>query len=412
MQVTGTINLQAWMSDPETWAIMDALVQEEGEALFVGGCVRDSILNRPVYDVDIATILKPEEVMVRMKNADITVIPTGIDHGTVTAIVDEKPFEITTLRCDVTTDGRHAEVTYTDDYIEDAKRRDFTMNAIFCDLEGNLYDPFGGVQDLHQGIIRFVGNPEERITEDVLRILRYYRFLAGFGKGDPMPEAVAATQKLAHLIPNLSAERIQTETMKLLEAKYADQVIAFLIEKDILKYWLPALSKSDVLTNLMQLETELENKSFPVRRMAALCPMNGEAAKETAKALKLSNKDRNDLIALTTEMADFELDADLKTWRRLTHIHGTDFLRNYILLSAARAGDVEMAKTAYDIVTKIRLPDFQIRGKDIINLGVPAGPEIGTYMRAVETWWIDQDFEPKRRACLDYLESIIETETA
>src|SRR6202043_3407136 len=209
---------QPWMGEAATRAVLRALGAEGGAARFVGGCVRDALLGRAIGDIDIATPLAPEEVMRRLEAAAIKAVPTGIAHGTVTAVVPPRHFEITTLRRDVETFGRHARVAFTDDLAADAARRDFTMNALFLDADGNLFDPMGGLPDLRAGRVRFVGNAETRIREDVLRLLRFYRFHAHYGSGEADTAARAACRDLAHLLPTLSGERVAAETLKLLAA--------------------------------------------------------------------------------------------------------------------------------------------------------------------------------------------------
>ena len=199
------------MAAPETRRVFEALTADGAQARFVGGCVRDSLLRRAVKDIDIATDAEPERVIRLLEAARIRAIPTGIDHGTITAVIHPAHFEITTLRHDVETFGRHARVAFTDDWMIDASRRDFTMNSLFCTIDGTLYDPFGGVEDARAGRVRFVGDPRARITEDVLRLLRFFRFQAHYGLTPPEPAALDACIQLAPLLPRLSGERVQGE---------------------------------------------------------------------------------------------------------------------------------------------------------------------------------------------------------
>src|SRR5215510_13136350 len=226
MQSSDRLDPQPWMIAAETVAVMAALSSAGGEARFVGGCVRDALLGRPVTDVDIATHEPPERVMNLLSRAGIKAVPTGIKHGTVTAVIGRKHFEITTLRRDVETYGRHARVEYTNDWAADAARRDFTMNALFCSLDGTIYDPFGGLADLREHRVRFVGDAEARIREDVLRLLRFFRFYAHYGAPPPDAAALAACRALAPLLPTLSGERVCGETLKLLLAPEPASVFA------------------------------------------------------------------------------------------------------------------------------------------------------------------------------------------
>ena len=274
MQPSDRLDPQPWMTAPETVAVMAALSAAAGEARFVGGCVRDALLGRKVRDVDIATHEPPERVMNLLKRAGIKAIPTGIKHGTVTAVTGAKHFEITTLRRDVETYGRHAKVEYTDDWQADAARRDFTMNALFCGADGTIYDPFGGLADLRAQRVRFVGDPETRIREDVLRLLRFFRFHAHYGKPPPDAAALAACRSLAPLLPTLSGERICAETLKLLSAPQPADVIDLMGETGVRAHFLPEATRNDRLRALVAIEgsapRDLVPRTDPLRRLAAL----------------------------------------------------------------------------------------------------------------------------------------------
>ena len=211
LEPTGKLPLLPWMTAPETRAVLAALTAEGAEVRFVGGCVRDSVLKRPVGDIDIATPDPPRKVIELLERAGVKAVPTGIDHGTVTAVVGDSRFEVTTLRVDVETYGRRAKVSFTDDWMADAARRDFTINSLSCTPEGNIFDPFGtGLGDLGDERVRFVGNARDRVEEDLLRLLRYFRFHATFGRPPPDPDALAACRALAHRLPELSGERVRT----------------------------------------------------------------------------------------------------------------------------------------------------------------------------------------------------------
>ena len=218
MEPSGHLDLQTWMKADETRAMVEVLRAGGQTVRFVGGCVRDAVLERAVKDIDLATPDPPETVIERLEQAGLGAVPTGIDHGTVTAVVGEAHFEITTLRRDVETYGRRARVEFTDDWVADASRRDFTINALFCDPDGTLYDPTGGLGDLKAGRVRFIGDPAQRIDEDVLRILRFFRFHAWYGQEALDQEGFAACRALAHRLPALSGERVAGELFRLLDA--------------------------------------------------------------------------------------------------------------------------------------------------------------------------------------------------
>jgi poly(A) polymerase len=302
METSYRLEPQPWMTQPETVAVMAALASAGGEARFVGGCVRDALLGRPVTDVDIATHEPPERVMNLLSRAGIKAVPTGIKHGTVTAVVGRKHFEITTLRRDVETYGRHARVEYTNDWAADAARRDFTMNALFCSIDGTVYDPFGGLADLQARRVRFVGDAEARIREDVLRLLRFFRFYAHYGAPPPDAEALAACRKLAPLLPTLSGERVCGETLKLLRAADPAGVIALMREEGVLLQILPEATNIARLRALVTVEgitpRDLVTRADPIRRLAALLDGKEASALAVAQRLRFSNVEREHLLGL------------------------------------------------------------------------------------------------------------------
>ncbi|MFQ5959208.1 MAG: CCA tRNA nucleotidyltransferase, partial [Alphaproteobacteria bacterium] len=250
VEPAGTIEPQRWMTVRATRAVVDALRAQGAEVRFVGGCVRDAVAGRKVTDVDIATPDPPETVIRLLEAAGIRVVPTGIKHGTVTAVVARRPFEITTLRRDVETYGRHAKVAFTDDWTADAARRDFTINALFCAPDGTLYDPFGGLDDLRAGRVRFVGDAVQRIREDVLRLLRFFRFYAHYGRPPPDAEALAACRAMALALPSLSGERVCAELLRLLAADDPAAVLELMIEADVLEFVLPEVAGVGALAEL------------------------------------------------------------------------------------------------------------------------------------------------------------------
>lgn len=406
---TGKLRLQPWMLLPETIRLMDALTPlRDGAALaqlaprFVGGCVRDALVNRPVYDIDIATPLKPEDVITLLDQSGIAHIPTGLKHGTVTALVDRRPYEITTLRVDVMTFGRHADVKFTDDWKTDAARRDFTMNAMSCDMDGNIYDYFGGMEDLREGRVRFVGDAARRIHEDVLRILRYFRFLAHFGRGLPDSQAIHACQNAANDLRKLSGERIRQELLKLLDARECATVWRLMLQGGVVTHVLPEATDWQRLHHLVELEQRFEVPSFALRRLAALMVVTPEGLKHAVQALKLSAQQGTQLFAMIKyceTLGPHTTPADL---RRVVYHHGNDMAMSLLLLAAARRGDIP-PQALFDLTISYRPPLFPLVGQDVITLGIDRGPDVGRLLAAVESWWLDEDFRPDRDACLDQL---------
>lgn len=393
----GKISVPAWMVAAETQKVMSALTDDGGDARFVGGCVRDTLANRRVVDIDIATPLLPKEVIARLEKNKISFVPTGLAHGTVTAIVDGKPFEITTLRRDVATDGRHAEVAFTDDWREDAARRDFTFNAIFATLDGDIFDPFGGIEDLRRGRVRFVGAPEQRIAEDYLRILRFFRFHAHFGQGDADAKALAACAQAATHIAELSAERIRQEILKLLEAKNCAPVWQMMIDQGIIRHALPEATNAEALARLVDMEEKYETEPSALRRLAALI---GEAkTAPITEKLRLSRQQTARLSSMRMDKAELQ---DAASIRRAVYRHGNDAVRNALLLAAP----LNMQEL-YHEATVFRAQSLPVEGEDVLALGIASGPRVGEILNAVEDWWISQDFAPNRATCLQKLATLI-----
>lgn len=397
---------QPWMTAPETRAVVDALAKNGGRVRFVGGCVRDALSGRPVKDIDLATPDPPEIVMRRLAAEDIRVVPTGIAHGTVTAVIGGKHFEITTLRQDVETFGRRATVAFTDDWAADAARRDFTINALSLDFDGTLHDPYDGFADLLAGRVRFVGDAETRIREDVLRLLRFFRFQAYYGRGAPDPESLAACRKLAHLLPTLSGERVAGEILRLMLADDPASSVALMIEEGILGHIVPELRDVGRLRALVVLEAKYAAPDA-LRRLAASLPADAVGVSALATRLRLSNHERAWLELLTTPPLAVAPALDVNARRRALHRLGATAFRDLALLgAAARRDEIGLAELLADAAAwhPVALP---IKGQDALDRGVPPGPRVGELIAAVEKWWEDGDYRADRAACLGRLERLI-----
>ncbi|MCW5751503.1 MAG: CCA tRNA nucleotidyltransferase [Alphaproteobacteria bacterium] len=387
-----------WMSAPETEAVLAALAAGGVRARFVGGCVRDALLGRSVKDIDLATPEPPETVLRRLKSAGLGALPTGIDHGTVTAISGGRPFEVTTLRRDEETFGRHARVAFTDDWAADAARRDFTMNAMYADPDGTIYDPTGGLADLEAGRVRFVGDPAGRIEEDALRLLRFFRFHAHYGRGEADRAAAAAAAAAAPRLAILSGERLWAETHRLLAAPDPVPVLRLMERLGILAH-LMAEARPDfaALARLVGIE-RARGEADPLRRLSLLLPH--AASEGLARRFRLSRRDAERLNMLTrpTEIA-WTFDAAM---RAAIYREGQAAMRDRALLAWARA---EPAATADwpDLIRRIEEwppPRLPVAGADVLALGIPAGPELGRLLRGVEAHWIAGDFRDGRPALL------------
>jgi poly(A) polymerase len=382
-----------WMTERDVARVMTAL--GEKAARFVGGAVRDALLGRAVTDIDIATNLPPETVMNRLGKAGIATVPTGLSHGTVTVALPGRAIEITTLRRDVETDGRHARVLPIDDWDEDARRRDFTINALYLDDAGNLYDPVGGRADLRAGRVRFIGNAEARLGEDALRLLRFYRFYAHYGKGDADGDARAACRKLASLATNLSAERVQAELLKLLRAPNPIPALRIMGEDGVLSAILPEAVRLDRLARLIAIEPEPD----ALRRLAALVAVDRAGATALAKRLRLTNEQRARLEALAAPAWPLDLGGGDQRQRRALYRLGRAVYRDLALLS----GDAARAPRLLALADTLAVPIFALKGGDVAALGVPAGPAIGEWLAAIEAWWEEEDYAPGKAACLEEL---------
>jgi len=383
------IPAQPWMTDPSTRAVLAAL----GEARFVGGCVRDALLGRAILDIDIATPHPPDAVIRRLEAAGIKVVPTGLAHGTVTAVVASRHFEITTLRRDVETFGRHARVAFTDDWAADAARRDFTMNALFLGGDGAVFDPMGGLADLRAGRVRFVGDAETRIREDVLRLLRFYRFQAHYGRGEADAAARAACRALAPLLPTLSGERIAAETLKLLAAPDPMPALALMAEDGVLAVLYPEARRRDRLARLIALEPLPD----ALRRLGAL--IAGDPA-PLAERLRLSTEQRDRLLAFAAPPWPIDLAADERVQRRALHHLDAPLYRDLILLRAADSGETTTLPSLLALAASWQPQRFPLKGRDVTALGVPAGRQVGRLLKALDAWWEEGDFRADRAACL------------
>jgi len=378
-----------WMTTPETVAVMNALV----EARFVGGAVRNALLGAPVADIDIAVPMPPAEAVIRLSGAGIKTVPTGIEHGTVTAIAGRHAFEVTSLRCDVETDGRHAVIAFTDDWAQDAMRRDFTINALYAAPDGEIFDYATGVSDLIAGKVRFMGDPATRIAEDYLRILRLFRFHAWYGKGEIDEPALRASAAAKGRLATLSAERVSKETLRLLEAVRPGPVLRVMAATGILSQVLPVELDMARLERLCELDNETMLVPDAMLRLAAL--LQPDAAADMATRLKLSNVDRTRLLAALTpgEMILSHLKAP--EVRRLLYRLGIPTFKDRVRLAWAAAPKSQPAlawRMLLAMADAWEKPRFVLTGRDVMDAGVPEGVRVGQVLAQLESGWADDDF--------------------
>jgi poly(A) polymerase len=384
--MTATLPDAPWRHRPGLDGLLRALGSTKGEARFVGGAVRDTLLGQPVSDIDIATIHEPHHVLERLQAAGIKAIPTGMAHGTITAVLEQGPVEITTLRRDVSTDGRRATIAFTTDWREDAARRDFTMNALYADpINGRICDYHGGVADLRAAHVRFIGRAADRIAEDHLRILRYFRFLARFGNARPDPEAYAACMAHANSLMALSRERVADEMVKLLAARDPVSAAQLMVNGGILMPVLPEIGAEGVarLRRLIACETSAGIDPSPIRRLCALLPADPVMADAVAKRLKLSGKARKRMIlALTVYPAQAP--------EALAYRIGTEGAIDQLLLSNGKPEKIRP-------LLNFQRPTMPVNGTTLIARGMTAGPAIAKALREIEDEWVEESFPDANR---------------
>jgi poly(A) polymerase len=388
--MTASLPDAPWRHRPGLDALLEALDAKAGTARFVGGAVRDTLLGLAVHDIDVATTLTPHQVMDRLTAAAIKVVPTGIDHGTVTAVIAGAPVEITTLRRDVSTDGRRATIAYTDDWRDDAARRDFTINALYADpVTGTISDYFGGVADLAARTVRFIGSARDRIAEDHLRILRYFRFLARYGAGEPDNEAFAACREAANSLMALSRERIADELLKLLVVDAPAPAVQLMVDGGILRAILPEIDALGVdrLSVLIQREALADIPRNAIRRLIALMPQDAATADQVAARLKLSNKARKRIsVALAP--------AHYPSWEETAYRVGLEGATDRILLDAAIDVAPLRAFQAW------QRPTLSIGGGAMIARGMVPGHDVARALHMLEDQWIAEHFPDAMRTAL------------
>ncbi|MEX0694854.1 MAG: CCA tRNA nucleotidyltransferase [Rhodospirillales bacterium] len=417
---TGKLNPEPWLSAQPTIAVMEALSAGGADVRFVGGCVRDSLAKRPVSDIDIATPEAPETVISRLEAAGIKTVPTGLSHGTVTAIVDGQAFEVTTLRCDLETDGRRAVVAFTDDWIVDSARRDFTINALSANRDGDIYDYHDGIADLAHGRVRFVGRANDRVGEDYLRILRYFRFYSHYGRPPYDSAAFSACRKHATHLKDVSVERIRHEILRTLTAPEPADSFIMMRDAHVLESVFPEATEIGALRAAAWLATRgvviKGLKPDPVRRLGAVLSPGCDIA-AFSERMKLSNRESERLKKMKLLAPLLTDPPERSRTQQLIRRHGNEAVGDAMVLAwAARLADqaklpgAETAsrRDALEVAFAWQAPQLPIGGNDVKAFGLSPGPEIGSMLSAVEDWWASGDFKADRDACLHYLKSFID----
>lgn len=368
--------------------IFDALAPH-GESRLVGGCVRELICNTHPKDIDIATQVSPEKVMHTLSQCGYHSIPTGIEHGTITAVKDHQHFEITTLRADVSTDGRRAVVSFTTDWVEDAKRRDFTFNAMYLDLDGNIYDFFNGREDLENKLVRFVGDPIQRIKEDYLRILRYFRFYAYIGNGTIDQASLDACILLKEGIQNLSSERLHIELFKILSASHSKPSLLLMCDSGVMNFFIPGIKHEHV--------KDLEFSDHATTNLAAILKnanISEDAFKNLAKHFSMSNRQRDDIYTLLYKL-HLSLEFNHIEHKKMIYLFGSELYEMYISILKILHSNTDITS-----ISDWLPPKLPLSGSDLIKKGL-AGKQIGDTMTSITDKWIESDFTLSKEKLLE-----------
>ncbi len=405
----------SWLDNKDLQSLLEILCANGEEALVNGGAVRNSLLGEPVADVDISTTLLPEFVIERLENENIKVVPTGIEHGTVTAVINKRPYEITTLRADIETNGRHAVVQFGKDWREDAMRRDFTINALYVDRNGNILDPLDGIDDIEARRVRFIGVAEDRINEDHLRILRFFRFFAWYGRGAPDRESLKACVRMKHMIAELSVERVWSELNKLLCAPDPARAILWMRQSGVLNVVLPESEKwgIDAFQRLVRTENELEWAVDPLLRLMAIIPPQANIVENFCVRLKTSNSVRGRLEEWATSVLP-PVHTDPSDLGKTLYQGSRQGLIDCLRLELARLREagihddnaiVDAAKITklLEFAGSWQRLQFPVKGRDLIALGMKPGKEMGDKLNALELKWINSGFSLDKKTLLAVL---------
>ena len=396
-----------WLDEPDLQAVLAVLGADGEEARIAGGAVRNALLGAPGSDVDIATTNLPAETVARVQRAGFRAVPTGIDHGTVTVIAGGRPYEVTTLRDDVETDGRHARVVFGRDWKRDAERRDFTINALYADADGTVFDPIGGLADVESRTLRFIGKAEDRIREDYLRILRFFRFFAWYGAGRPDAEGLKACARLKDGLARLSAERVWSELRKLLSAPDPSRAILWMRQTGVLTAILPETEKwgIDALAPLIETEVALGWTPDALLRLMAVLPPDPARMEALAKRLRLSRAENDRLVAWAmAEPARADM-GDLALSKMLYRGDAQGVRDRLALALAAARGSGKLTEAGtylrqHKLAAVWERPTFPARGDDLAALGVTPGRRMGDLLRELESEWVDSGFQTGRDALL------------
>ena len=401
-----------FLKDKVCMKIFSLLNEKEDTSRFVGGCVRDSIIGLKTNDIDIATKLNPEDVVKILGSESIKVVPTGVDHGTVSVFSKDFNFEITTLRSDISTNGRHAEVMFSDSWEEDSLRRDFTINSIYLKQNGEIYDPHNGIQHLKDKKIIFIGNPDERINEDYLRILRFFRFNAFYGNNNLKlsSDSIKACTKNKNKIKKLSSERVQNEFFKILNSSNPYFIISIMRKIEILDLLFEHKVETKIFKKLLLIEKENSFSKNHILRFVSLALKNKKINSNNLQMFNFSKKERKELCLLTNQEFEIHNKLNKSDIKKILYSIDRKTLKDMAKLSWALSNNRVTNKNWKNVlnqIDKVAIPIFPLKAKDILDYGLEEGPIIGEILKTIEKDWIDSNFEHNKEDLLFKLKAII-----
>ena len=384
--------------------LFNAVEEQGGIIRFVGGAVRDTLAGLSGFDLDLATNLSPDELTEACQNNGLKTIPIGFKQATIGVLIDEEVLEVASLRRSVKDESGHYQIEFTDDWEADASRRDLTINAVYADLKGNVFDYYNGIGDLEAGIVRFIGNPEERIEEDNLRIMRFFRFYARFGKTDIDKNALAACVKLKDTLRNVAIERVRDELFKLLAAPKAAPTMKILFDNDILSFFLPKSNHINALQRLAKLVVDAQYEGNFLRRLFVLYQPNAAKAENLANTLRFTRKQKETFVRWAKIDLHPENIMSAQSRQNFIYRYGKQFCIDKVLIGAAIYGyeNISVTKLLKEIEDTI-VPIFPVRGRDIVNAGITGDRKIGKTLDRLEQQWIDSDFKMTRDELLKQL---------
>lgn len=410
LQVSAPVSIAdkaPWLADPSLQALLAALSQNGDEARIVGGAIRNTLLGQPVTDIDIATTALPDETMARAGKAGFKAVATGKEHGTITVVADHRPYEVTTLRADAETDGRRAKVVFGRDWKTDAERRDFTINALYAAADGTVFDLVGGLDDIASRTLRFIGAAEDRIREDYLRILRFFRFFAWYGDGRPDTDGLKACVKLKVGLKQLSVERVWSELSKLLSAPDPARALLWMRQASVLTEVLPEGEKwgIDAIHGLVAAEKALGWTVDPMLRLEAIVPPDAARLSALGGRLKMSNGERGRLekFAMIGAIAPETTDGQLREMLYFGDAVAVADVLALGLAGARAASDLEKAANyarLHEQASTWVKPDFPVSGNDLIEAGMKPGKDLGTVLQRLEKKWVSSGFSLTRENLL------------